>query len=64
MHDMHKTHALVQLGENVESIGKLVQKMKQKQVNKSSLQPFCFLSQGFSVSYIYEGQIQFEFGED
>ena len=64
MHDMHKRHALVQFGENVESIGKLVQKMMQKQVNRSSLPPSCFLSQGFSVSYISEVQILFEFVEN
>ena len=61
---MHKRHTLVQFGENLESIGELFQKMQQKQVSRSSLPPFCFLSQGFSVSYIYEGQILFEFDEN
>ena len=61
---MHKGHRLVQFGEILESIGQLVQKMQQKQVSRSSLPSSCFLSQGFSVSYIYEGQILFEFGEN
>ena len=61
---MHIRHALVHFGENLESIRQVVQKMQQKQVSRSSLPPFCFLSQGFSVSYIYEGQIRFEFGEN
>ena len=61
---MRKRHTLVQFGENLESIGQLVQKMQQKQVSRASLPPSCFLSQGFSVRYIYEGQILFEFGEN
>ena len=55
---------LVQFDENLESIGQLIQNMQQKHVSRSSLPPSCFLSQGFSVSYIYEGRIQFEFGEN
>ena len=61
---MHKSHKLVQFCENQESISQFVQKMQQKQVSRSSLPPSCFLSQGFSVSYIYNGQILFEFGEN
>ena len=61
---MHKSHKLVQFCENQESISQLVQKMQQKQASRSSLPPSCFLSQGFSLSYIYEGQILFEFGEN
>ena len=61
---MHKRYTLVQFGENLESIGQLVQKMQQKQVNRSNLPPSYFLSHGFSMSYIYEGQIPFEFDEN
>ena len=61
---MHNRHALVQFGENLESISQLVQKMLRKQASRSSFPPSCFLSQGFSVSYVYEGQILFEFGEN
>ena len=61
---MHKRHTLDQFGENLESIGHLVQKMRQKLVSRSSFPPFCSLSQRFSVSYIYEEQVLFEFGEN
>ena len=44
---MHKRHTLDQFGENLESIGQLVQKMHRKQVSRSSLPPSCFCRKGF-----------------